>query len=73
LTVPGGQETLENMNNGIANADVTDFSDQKNYTLGRVSIGWSIGEDVLFNNKKQANRKENCFAETESCLLGISK
>ena len=73
LTVPGGQQTLENINNGVANADVTDFSSKENHTLGRVSIGWTLGEDVLFNDKKMGNRKENCFAETESCLLGISK
>jgi hypothetical protein len=45
----------------------------ENHTLGRVSIGWTLGEDVLYSDKKSANRKENCFAETESCLLGISK
>ena len=26
LTVPGGQQTLQNISDGVANADVTDFT-----------------------------------------------
>lgn len=52
LTVPGGQQTLQNISDGVANADVTDFTQKENHTLGRVSIGWTLGEDVLFNDKR---------------------
>lgn len=37
-----------------------------------VNIGWTIGEEVLFDRNQQI-RSEDCLAETESCLLGISK
>jgi len=40
--------------------------------LGRVNIGWTVGEEVLFSNSNSV-RTENCFSETESCLLGINK
>ena len=42
------------------------------YHLGRVNIGWSVGEEVLFDPTLQI-RQESCFSETESCLLGIHK
>lgn len=41
--------------------------------MGRVNIGWTIGEELLFDNNKKAMRQETCFAETECCLLGINK
>ena len=42
--------------------------------LGRVNIGWTIGEEVLFEfDKKNQIRQESCYSETESCLLGINK
>ena len=44
--------------------------------LGRVNIGWTIGEELLFDQGEQAKksgRSEFCFAESESCLLGINK
>lgn len=37
-----------------------------------VNIGWTIGEEVLFDRNQQI-RSEDCLAETETCLLGISK
>ena len=40
--------------------------------LGRCSIGWTVGEQILFD-KSEPVRRETCFAETESCLLGINK
>lgn len=39
-------------------------------TLGRATIGWTLGEEILFGNAPTV-REENCYAETESCLLGI--
>jgi len=45
-----------------------------NELLGRVNIGWTIGEEILFSNKsKDAIRHETCWSETDSCLLGIDK
>ena len=41
--------------------------------LGRVNIGWTIGEELLFEQITKSTRQENCFAETECCLLGINK
>jgi hypothetical protein len=47
---------------------------RENIELGRVNIGWSIGEEILFEFDKQNNvRMESCYSETESCLLGINK
>ena len=40
--------------------------------LGKVSIGWTLGEEVLFSHQLE-NRTESCHAETESCLLGINR
>jgi len=40
--------------------------------LGRVNIGWTIGEEVLFDRNMQL-RNETCYSETESCLLGVNK
>ena len=47
-------------------------SEQKIYTLGRMNIGWTVGEEVLFDKLKQ-KRSEQCVAESEGCLLGILK
>lgn len=55
LTVPGGKETLDSLNQGTANVDLTDYTQKQNHTLGRVSIGWTLGEEVLFNNQNQSN------------------
>lgn len=37
-----------------------------------MNIGWTLGEEVLFDRNLQV-RQETCYAETESCLLGINK
>jgi len=39
---------------------------------GYVNIGWTLGEEVLFDRNLQM-RQETCFAETECCLIGINK
>ena len=49
LTVPGGRETLISLQEGTANVDLTDYTKKENHTLGRVSIGWTLGEEVLFD------------------------
>jgi hypothetical protein len=41
-------------------------------TLGRVNIGWTVGEEVLFDKNLQI-RQEICVATVDSCLLGILK
>lgn len=41
-------------------------------TLGRVNIGWTVGEEVLFDRNLQI-RQEICLASVDSCLLGIMK
>lgn len=53
-------------------ADLELFMGEVSQVLGHVSIGWTIGEEVLFTNKVQV-RQDSCFAMTESCLLGINK
>ena len=56
------------------NTNQTEGQYNQDEVLGRVNIGWTIGEEVLFTfNKKSTLRHENCFSETESCLLGINK
>ena len=40
--------------------------------IGRVNIGWTIGEEILFDRNLQI-RQEMAVAETESCLIGINK
>lgn len=40
--------------------------------MGKVSIGWTLGEEVLFTQRVM-ERSETCHAETESCLLGINR
>jgi hypothetical protein len=42
--------------------------------LGRVNVGWTIGEEILFEfDKKSSTRQDSCYSETDSCLLGINK
>lgn len=41
-------------------------------TLGKVNIGWSLGEEILYDKNLQI-RRETCIANSESCLLGIMK
>ena len=51
------------------NADTDDMSNQTSFNLGRVNIGWTIGEEVLFDRQLQL-RNESCYSETESWVLG---
>ena len=48
------------------------MSAKDNEQLGYVSVGYTLGEEILFTVDKQI-RKESCFSETESCLLGIHR
>ncbi len=38
--------------------------------LGRANLGWTVGEEILYDKNMQI-RSEKCYAESESCLLGI--
>jgi hypothetical protein len=49
-----------------------DTSNSTQLTLGRVNIGWTVGEEVLFDKNLQI-RQEICVATVDSCLLGILK
>jgi hypothetical protein len=42
------------------------------HLIGRVNIGWTLGEEILFDRNLQI-RQEMAVAETESCLIGINK
>ena len=64
LQVPGNSEQIYN--------SFDQSSQLSNYNLGRINIGWTIGEEILFDGTQQA-RTETCYSETESCLLGINK
>ena len=41
-------------------------------SLGKANIGWTLGEEVLYDKQMQI-RQESCIAMVESCLLGIQK
>jgi len=41
-------------------------------SIGNVNIGWTVGEEILFDRNLQI-RPETCYADTESCLLGLNK
>jgi hypothetical protein len=74
--VPEGRETISRFDQGpkMSVDLIDDLSKKQNQLLGRVNIGWTIGEEILFEFEKQTNvRQESCYAETESCLLGINK
>jgi len=64
MTVPGTRQT-DSFN------DET-LSQQTQHLIGRVNIGWTLGEEILFDRNLQI-RQEMAVAETESCLLGINK
>ncbi len=68
---------VPNKNYGIADTgtdhDVqTTMSHQTQHLIGRVNIGWTLGEEILFDRNLQI-RQEMAVAETESCLIGINK
>jgi hypothetical protein len=48
-------------------------SNDSHKILGRVNVGWTLGEELLFDSNKHAKRQEYCIAENECCLLGINK
>ena len=50
----------------------TTMSQQTQHLVGRVNIGWTLGEEILFDRNLQI-RQEMAVAETESCLIGINK
>ena len=52
--------------------DNTQSASDNSQVLGHVSIGWTLGEEVLFSKDVQS-RRETSFAVAESCLLGINK
>jgi len=37
-----------------------------------MNIGWTLGEEILFDRNFQV-RQESAVADTEACLLGITK
>jgi len=41
-------------------------------TYGRINLGWTVGEEILFDRQLQI-RPEQVIAETEACLIAISK
>ena len=76
LVVPGGREAFNHFENQNKMSPdlIDDMSKKENKLLGRVNIGWTIGEEILFEfDKKSTARQESCYSETESCLLGINK
>ena len=81
LSVPGGESSLVAARQGQVPASSPRLIDKNdtvaynpNELLGRVNIGWTIGEEILFSNsKKDTIRHETCWSETDSCLLGIDK
>lgn len=56
---------------GTLNLSVPQSHSHDNCVLGRVNIGWTIGEEVLFDHS--TTRSETCFSENEACLLGVNK
>jgi hypothetical protein len=47
-------------------------SNLSHLNLGRVNIGWTVGEEILFDQDLQT-RAETCFSETQTCLLGVNR
>jgi len=47
-------------------------SNQTQHLIGRVNVGWTVGEEILFDRNLQI-RAEMAVAETEACLIGINK
>lgn len=53
--------------------DMNEPTIENNKVMGRVNIGWTVGEELLFDLNKKPHRREFCLAENECCLLGINK
>lgn len=64
----------ESRSNGqeSGNDQITSMSQQTQHLIGRVNIGWTLGEEILFDRNLQI-RQEMAVAESESCLIGINK
>jgi hypothetical protein len=56
----------------LASQEIAAQANNNQITLGRVNIGWTVGEEVLFDKNLQI-RSEICVATCDSCLLGILK
>lgn len=54
LVVPGGSETLNlfGQKKKLQQQDLDTISQKPNALLGRINIGWSIGEEILFEYDK---------------------
>ena len=52
--------------------DAQSQSSTADQALGKVNVGWTLGEEILFDRSLQL-RAEKCVASTEACLLGIDK
>ena len=50
----------------------TTLSNQTQHLIGRVNVGWTVGEEILFDRNLQI-RAEMAVAESEACLIGINK
>ena len=48
------------------------LADGQPCTMGRVNLGWTLGEEILFDRTLQT-RSEQVFAESDTCLIAISK
>lgn len=45
---------------------------QSSKTIGRVQLGSTLGEEILFDINSQV-RREEAICERDSCLIGITK
>ena len=76
LQVPDGRNSnrLPAASNGNDTEvdNMTQLSQQTQHLIGRVNIGWTLGEEILFDRNLQI-RQEMAVAESESCLIGINK
>ena len=54
-------------------ADETDpQNSDKNVLLGKATLGWCLGEEILYDAAMQT-RREIAICDKESCLIGIPK
>ena len=73
LQVPDRARVNQAVNGNETDGDrVSQYSQQTQHLIGRVNIGWTLGEEILFDRNLQI-RQEMAVAETESCLIGINK
>ena len=48
------------------------MSGANEHLLGRINIGWTLGEEILFDKNLQI-RQERAVADSECCLIGLNK